>query len=254
MFKKSKLTDYLASFVLAGSVLANPACVFVDDKKPVQAQSIDDLTQEEVDKLMLRETVDDILKEEYSSGRIQRITYDSSTGKTNFRELVYQDNIPKEHKKPVLMLVADGDGQGWFEKEKYVVGKGDAIVVKKLAQKYTNFRIIFYDPSIDPEFKETREGEGKFGAEIKKEGALNAPSIFLYGLFDLTKEETEQQNDRNIKGLDIYRGGPVPKDIIKTYRNSKKWVDSNLGGNSKYVWRTNNTQPIKWIKIVYNNS
>ena len=48
MFKKSKLTDYLASFVLAGSVLANPACVFVDDKKPVQAQSIDDLTQEEV--------------------------------------------------------------------------------------------------------------------------------------------------------------------------------------------------------------
>ncbi|MBS3124966.1 hypothetical protein J4211_01780, partial [Candidatus Woesearchaeota archaeon] len=231
-----------------------PACVFVDDKKPVQAQSIDDLTQEEVDKLMLRETVDDILKEEYSSGRIQRITYDSSTGKTNFRELVYQDNIPKEHKKPVLMLVADGDGQGWFEKEKYVVGKGDAIVVKKLAQKYTNFRIIFYDPSIDPEFKETREGEGKFGAEIKKEGALNAPSIFLYGLFDLTKEETEQQNDRNIKGLDIYRGGPVPKDIIKTYRNSKKWVDSNLGGNSKYVWRTNNTQPIKWIKIVYNNS
>src|SRR3989338_9277873 len=159
MFKKSKLTDYLASFVLAGSVLANPACVFVDDKKPVQAQSIDDLTQEEVDKLMLRESVDDILKEEYSSGRIQRITYDSSTGKTNFRELVYQDNIPKEHKKPVLMLVADGDGQGWFDKEKYSGDKGDSIIVKKLAQKYKDFRIVFYDPSVDQQFTEVRGGE-----------------------------------------------------------------------------------------------
>ena len=142
MFKKSKLTDYLASFVLAGSVLANPACVFVDDKKPVQAQSIDDLTQEEVDSLMLRETVDDILKEEYSSGRIQRITYDSSTGKTNFRELVYQDNIPKEHKKPVLMLVADGDGQGWFEKSTYDFAKGNAVVLKATMRKNKNCDLL----------------------------------------------------------------------------------------------------------------
>lgn len=252
MLKKLSLTDYVSSIVLAGSILVSPAHIFADDKKPVQEQSIDELTQSEVDSLMLRESVDDILKEEYSSGRIQKVVYDSSKGKTNFRELVYQEHIPAKDKKPVIMLVADADGKGWFDKEKYSGDKGDAVVVKKLAQKYAGFRIVFYDPSIDPGFRETGENRFNLGKELDNEALISRPSIFLYGLFDLTNGETKDNNDGNIKKLDIIKGGPKSNGVSVLFKDlDADWLPTNLtNSNSKYVWRTQN-KGIKWTKVNY---
>ncbi len=252
MFKRSTLRDYLSSIVLAGSILVSPAQIFADDKKPAQEQSIDELTQSEVDSLMQRENVDDILKEEYSSGRIQKVVYNSSSGKTNFRELVYQEHLPSKERKPVIMLVADADGKGWFDKEKYSGDKGDAIIIKKLAQKYVDFKVVFYDPSIDPEFKETEENRFKLGKELDNETLISRPSIFLYGLFDLTNGETKDNNDGNVKKLDIIKGGPKSNGICVLFKDlDTDWLPTNLTNyNSKYVWRTQN-KGIKWAKINY---
>ena len=183
MFMRAITKIGLAGVLSLSYIVGTPQKAYSDDtKQETKApESIDDLTQTEVDTLMQRATVDDILKEEYTSGRIQKVKYNSSTGKTNFRELVYQENIPKEQRKPVVMLVADSDGKGWFDKEKYVGDKADAIIVKSLTKKYKNFMIVSYDPSIAPDFKETREGKVNFGSELKKENVSISPSILVYG-------------------------------------------------------------------------
>jgi len=251
--KKSRLKDYVAGILIgASSILSQPTHTAVAQETK-QEQSIDDLTQSEVDSLMLRESVEDILKEEYSSGRIQRITYDSSTGKTNFRELVYQDNISKEHKKPVLMLVADGDGQGWFDKSTYDFAKGNAVVLKATMRKNKNFKYVLYDPSIDPDYFETGENKARFGKELRDEELHISPSIFLFSLFDLTKQETETKNDEQIKKLDIIRGGVKKNSIFKLNRDiNTYWLQTNITTpNDHYLWRTQNSEGIKWIKISY---
>lgn len=197
MFRKKDLVDYIAPLVLGASIFAAPlSYINAQDKKPETTASIDDLTQAEVDNLMKRESVDDILKEEYDSGRIQKVTYDSAAKKTNFKKLVYQeDSLPKD-KKPVLMLVADGDGLGGLIKEKYTADKGDAIVVKNLANKYQQFIVVFYDPSIVPDFVEVGRGKVKFGQELKNENLTTRPSIVVY-------------DNTSIKQSYLFKGGPV---------------------------------------------
>lgn len=201
----------LAGLLSINYAMCTPQKVYSEDKKPeIKAQeNIDDLTQAEVDKLMLRKNVDEILKEEYESGRIQRVNYDSSTGRTNFREIVYQEHLPANERKPVLMLVADADGEGWFEKEKYVADKGNAIILKSLTKKHTQFRVVTYDPMIDPEFRETAENEIKFGAELEGENVSVRPSILVYG--------AKRGND--FERLYRLSGGPhehpIDADILK---------------------------------------
>ena len=196
--KKSRLKDYVAGILIgASSILSQPTHTAVAQETK-QEQSIDDLTQSEVDSLMLRESVDDILKEEYSSGRIQKVVYDSSSGKTNFREIVYQDNIPKEQRKPVIMLVTDGDGLGGPRKDRYCAGKGDAVILKHLVNKYNQFKVVVYDPSIAPDFVQLSEGKCKFGKELKNEGTTADPSLIIYG-----------NKGNEFEKIYLFKGGPI---------------------------------------------
>lgn len=198
--RKSRLKDYIAGILIGASSIFSPASNVAVAQETKQEASIDDLTQSEVDRLMLRESVDDILKEEYDSGRIQKVVYNSSSGRTNFRELVYQEHLPASQRKPVIMLVADAIYREWLKKDGYVANKGDAIAVKKLAQKYDKFKIVLYDPTVDPEFKGIGEGKAKLGKELKGESVSSTPFIAMYWV--------DNQN-HDFQKVYSFKGGPV---------------------------------------------
>ena len=249
---KMRIKDYIATATLCAGLLGTPACVKADDEQKKEA-SIDELTQAEVDTLMQRSSVDDILKEEYQSGKVKRVEY--KDGKTNFRELVYQENIPVAERKPVIMLVADGDGKGWFDEERYEFAKGDSVVLKKLVAQYADLKFVVYDPNIAPDFKETGNNSVSFGKELLQEGVTRGPSLFLYSLFDVTINETPVNNDGKIKLIDRIKGGMNNnKDISKLHKDiTKYWLPSNITSiNHSFAWRTLNSEGIKWTKINLN--
>ncbi|MBI4141160.1 hypothetical protein HY485_04965 [Candidatus Woesearchaeota archaeon] len=255
MLTKAGVRDYLASFVLAGAVVfGQSGCTKADGDDKTQQTSIDELTQAEVNTLMQRSSVDEILKEEYASGRIKKVEY--KDGKTNFKDLVYQEQLPQKDRKPVIMLVADGDGIGWFDKEKYEFAKGDGVVLKKLVAQYSDFKFVVYDPSIAPDFRETGKNTVVFGQELLQEGVMGSPSVFLYNLFDVTTNETETTNDGRIKIIDKIKGGMNNgKDTVKLHKDiTKYWLPSNITSiNHSFVWRSQNSDGIKWSKIKYGN-
>ena len=245
----------LAGVISVSYIMCTPQTVYSEDKKSeIKApESIDELTQAEVDTLMQRSSVDEILKEEYQSGRIKKVEYQD--GKTNFRNLVYQEHLPAKDRKPVIMLVADGDGLGWFDAEKYKFAKGDGVILKKLAAQYYDFKFVVYDPSVAPDFEEINKSTAEFGIELKNEGLVRVPSLFLYSVFDVVANETETSNNRRIKLIDKIKGGMNNnKDISKLHKDiTKYWLPSNITSiNHSFAWRTLNSEGIKWTKINLN--
>ena len=238
--------NYVGSVVVGLAVLAGQPYVRGDEPVRVTDSAIDNLTQSEVNALLRRSSVEDILREELDSGRISRVVYNTSNRRSNFRELVYQENVlPMNNRRPVLMLVADADGRGPFTNEQYVFDKTAAIVFKNNTRRFGNVSFAFYDPSIAPDYRV----EG--GAELRGEGVSRVPSQVLYCPWDFTAGETPDRNSGVVKKLDILCGNPLPSTVIPAMSNSVKWINSNLVRNGSFVWRANNTSPTVWSRSNY---
>ncbi len=210
-----RITNYVASLTLCASLLGTPACARAEGDT-AQKASIDELTQAEVDTLMQRSSVDEILKEEYQSGRVQKVKYENC--KTNFRELVYQEHLSASQRKPVIMLVADGDGIGNFDKEKYGSEKGDAVVLKHYANNLRDFLFVVYDPSQDPAFSELGDGGASFGAELKREGISGRPSIAIYDADKMGK----------VNQFYVMKGGPKSSKVSTETPKVKRLLDKKI--------------------------
>ena len=231
--------------ILAGAIAVSGVDAFINPiyAQQKQEQKKDMIPMQEIERLMQRQTVDDILREEYDSGRIQKIRYSPWRGRTNFDESVYQKG--NKDKMPVLVLFYAGDFQD-FTKEQNDCEKREAIIFKELSKKYKgNIRFVVFEDDTDPNL--ARNNHQGVRATY---GIIAPPSIALYSPFDLLKGETPERNNGEIKQIDILRGGPTADKWINPWIPflSKKWIDTNLTKpNGEYVKRFGNSNKLQKI-------
>ena len=200
-----------------------------------------------IEQLMKRSSVESILKEEYNSGLIQKIEYDRRKQKTNFNELVYQEHLNSESRKPILVFFYD------TKIDTINADERDAIILKILINKYNdNLDFLCYDTSIEPSYTGNRNS-GIFGAEVRSEAINSVPSMAMYSQFDLVKGETPNSINGRVKQIDILRGGPGKNSLLKPWLEflKDKWISTNIvSPNNNYVWRFSNSADEK--KVIYN--
>ena len=112
------------------------------------------ISMSEVERLMSRGSVDAILREEYSSGLIDRVRYNGT--RTNFKELVFQEGLSASDKKPVLVMFYNHKTDEGFSLR-------EAIIFKKLAEEYQGkVKFATYDISVQPDYTRSM-GVSNFG-------------------------------------------------------------------------------------------
>lgn len=201
-----------------------------------------EISNSEIKRLMRRDSVDEILREEYSSGLINRVRYDGN--RTNFKELVFQEHLSPKDKKPVLVMFYVGD------ERKNGFAKREAIIFEELAKEYQGkIKFVAYDINVQPDVIRRGNQKWYFGREVENgEKITLSPSIGMYSTFDLVRGETQNSNDGRIKQIDIMRGGSSKNKFINTAIKNVTgyWIPGNLfmqdniDGDGK-VYRLNNT-------------
>ena len=197
-------------------------------------------TMDEINTLMARHSVDDILQEEYDLGAIEQIETKGFMGKkTTFKEKVYESD------KPSLVMF-------YNSKEKKDKHKGyqnrEAIIFKSLANSFSNdMNFLAYDISIQKDYTKDTSGNSYLGTEVQKnESVTGTPSMAIYSKFDLVEGETAVKNNGEIKQIDIFRGGPNKDEFIpqwfKTDGSINNWVIYNaINPNDNYTYRAKNS-------------
>ena len=114
-----------------------------------QTITLELITQKEVETLMQRGGVDEILREEFETGIIREVSYDNNK-KTNYQGLVFQEYKKLEDRVPTLVLFHDGESPILLNPE---VQNRLSIVFKVLANKYVGkVQFVVYDFNKDPAF------------------------------------------------------------------------------------------------------
>ncbi|QQG38886.1 MAG: hypothetical protein HYS32_00235 [Candidatus Woesearchaeota archaeon] len=204
-------------------------------ENPVPA--LERITEEKINQLMSRGSVDEILKEEHESGAITKLVYNTENPEETAREykrLVFQEDVEAEKRRPILVMFHSNSDPS----------KRDAIIFKELERKYRS-QVRFVT------FKVDAEGDGvertyRTFPRLLGINVRGPPSIAMFGRFDLLKGETAEENDERIKHLDILYGGPKSNEWIDDWlygdNSSSDWVESNLiKPNGRYVVRLNNS-------------
>jgi len=201
----------------------------------------------EIEQLMKRGSVETILMEEYDSGLIQKVEYDRRKEKTNFDELVYQEHLNPENRKPVLVFFYNNQNYTTKSDER------EAILIKKIINTYyKKIKLVIYDVSIEPDYT-GKINKGIFGTEVRREKVKGTCSLAMYSIFDLFKGETSNKNNRKIKQIDILQKGPSNNNLVNTWLKfiRDKWIPTNITSpNNVYAWKFNNSCDEK--KIIYN--
>ncbi len=208
---------------------------------------IEMISVSEIEQLMKRGSVNSILREEYNSGLIQKVEYNRKKRKTNFDELVYQEHLKPENRKPVLVFFYD---------TKNNLSDGDereAVIIKELAKRYNGkINFVCIDVAIEPDYTGFRN-KGIFGTEVKIEGIKGIPSLAIYSQFDLAKVKTIDNSTERIKQIDILRGGPGNNEVFSAWLKflRDKWIPTNITSpNNVYIWKFHNSADEK--KAIYN--
>lgn len=185
----------------------------------VQTEKTDELTDAEIANQMQKGTVEDILK----GAKVEYVKYDSTNKATNYDALVFQKHLKAEERKPVLVLVYRNKDPPYAKQIR--TAHRDAIIFKRLAQKFVDkVKFVCYNADLSPEMAANSY------AGFNALGILALPSIAMYSKFDVVKGETPENNDGNIKMVDVIRGGPtVDKDIpILIESCALWWIPPNL--------------------------
>jgi hypothetical protein len=183
------------------------------------AQKTDEITESEIAEMMKKETVEEILK----GANVEYVKYDAATKATNYDALVFQKHLKAEERKPGLVLVYRNKDPPYAKQIR--TAHRDAIIFKRLAQKFVDkVKFVCYNADLSPEMAANSY------AGFNALGILALPSIAMYSKFDVVKGETPENNDGNIKMVDVIRGGPtVDKDIpILIESCALWWIPPNL--------------------------
>ena len=228
----------------------------------------DIISMERIKELMKRGSEDEILKEEYENKTIEHLVYNHENPKESakkYKEFVFQEDKKPEERNPVLVFFNHGGSD--VESDPTGVGRREAIIFKEIERIYGDkinslyFRI---DWPTDENGKPTKDPKKiPYGGNLEKligTWIRAAPSLALYGQFDLLKGETEEKNDGKIKHLDTLFGGPrINEDIDKVIYNCRYcWINPNVFNISSdgNVYRHNNEWDPKLVidkhKIVRN--
>jgi hypothetical protein len=212
-------------------------------------------TMAEIEMLMARGSVDEILNEEYGTrvkkGTIEQIKRKPQSIITNFRDLVYQEEKDALDKRPSLVMFYVNS-----EKSKNASPR-EAIIFKSLANRFSGKVNFFtYDISIQEKYKKRKIFDSSFGNEVQKnEGIVEIPAIGMYSVFDLAEYETPDINDGLIKQVDILKGGPDDNKWIPEWITSLTgyWIKPNLFAeqspeNNGKLYRFKNTFDYQEIK------
>src|SRR3989344_660403 len=222
-----------------GLALALAIPAYAQDNETKQSTSQvdvkkDQITEEEIEELMKRGSVDEILKEDYENGTIEHLVYDhenpEESGKS-YKKFVFQEDLKPEDRKPVLVMFYSGDND--ISKKEFVAEAQfrEAIILKEIETLYGNKMnsLVFKVPYTDI------KKASPYGVPLEKAiGTFvrGSPSLTLYGQFDLLKEETPEKNDGRIKHLDTLFGGPKENRFIIQWIYPKlgaiDWLDSNV--------------------------
>jgi hypothetical protein len=216
------------------------------------ATPVDALTMSDIRKDMAKGAPYEILKD--SEGMVF-ITYDEEgKWKEKYFEEVFQEG--ETEKKPVLVLFYDVDRDG------AAYNLRGSIIFKELSKRYKErIKFVAVDlpwKDIDSEYhKMTLEAESHHGRglgilstpEGKRKKQLppvkGAPCTVMYSPWEILEGETPDNNDRNIKLLDVSLGAPYSDEeiLVWLYSGDKainNWVKYNLFNNPGYTYRENN--------------
>lgn len=231
---------------------------------PVFAQEVQQTEQAaleaRIEELMQRPSVEAILAEEFEAGTIQRVTYDQRAGRTNFRELVYQESLELGQRLPVVMFVYHSL-QNSRDVNFLNPSKRSAVAIKELRATFNPEELVFvaYDACTDPDSVQrevSSTNTPNVGPELYNEGLKAIPSLFLYSYFDLSEGETPTRNNSIIRLIDINRGGPsnnqsISNEIINC---SQYWINQWCFGQDnpdrdQKVYKYENTFKIHEVEI-----
>ena len=225
----------------------NGGTSYVQDKK-------DSISIERIEELMKRGSVDEILKEEYKNGTIEHLVYDYKNPEESakkYKEFVFQENLDSKDRKPVLVMFyrkVKGDTTGAAERE--------SIILKEIEKIYGD-KINSLAFLVPMENKETGAPYEQPLKDLIGVWIRGAPSIALYGQYDLLKGETEEKNNGKIKHLDTLYKGPLENKTILTGIIGCRdyWINPNafsIASPNGKIGRFNNEGELKVIDYKLN--
>lgn len=209
-----------------------------------------------VNEWMKRNTFDELFKEEYSAGKIQKVMRDATTGTLNFRQLVYQEDKKPENRKPVVLFAGSKSGAPFQPSHKSGYFCAD-VIFKNLCQSQQDITFITCDYTIASDFKyigfdvQQDINVADFGKELNKELLYGAPALILYlPVFSGDNNNSANSANGTMQQID-YWVRPYAKDfaeIITLMTVAKEqWLKSNLSNDGISQWRAQGTDTLKQI-------
>ena len=212
--------------------LVNTADAETHDSASYAESAVHVPTMAEIDNLMARGSVDEILREEYGTrvkkGTIEQIKRKPNSIHTNFKDLVYQEDKQPLDKRPSLVMF-------YVKSDKETdIQSREAIIFKYLSNTFSrDVNFFAYNIADQDDFKQRKLLDSNFGYEVQKEENITeVPSIGMYSIFDLVEYEEPKINDGLIKQVDILKGGPDDNKWIPEWITSLTgyWIKPNLFG------------------------
>ena len=156
-----------------------------------------ELSESKINELIHLGSTDSILQEQYSSGKIHKVSFNDNNT-SNFRELVYQNNLDPSKRSPSFVYF-------FASKDRRIYNLLDTIVLKELSKKhFDQVKFVAYDLSKDEDF--LRANRFILGDEAIGEG-IEYPLLFaMYA-----------KTNGKIKQLRIIKDGPRNRKAINDY-------------------------------------
>ncbi len=222
---------------------------YTEKAKAEYSQTIDkELTTSEIERLMKKENAYDIMKPYIQKGLITDFKHDERNPKRSLDKLhrtIYSSD------KPVLVL---------YYNSLNCKNKGDlnsmreAIIFNELSKKYINkMNFLAYDARNDTP-KGVRGIYHIMGDIMKKKYGYfirGPPSIAMFSKWDVTKGETPEKNDGNMKHIDTQYKGPSDIKILRKWMKNfpSYWIEPLLTKpNGKYAYLFRNTDSVNKVK------
>lgn len=224
---------------VAGLAGCAPTRAYAEEPKQTEpAKDVGTITDEQITTLMKYETVEEILKEDkVIPAKFEYVTYDEKTKTNNYDKLVFQEDVKKEDRKPVLVFFyknkdpTDTKTKGTMHRE--------AITLKKLQQYFGDkIKFVAFEANTDPELSKKNYTGIMTDYDIK-----GFPSIAMYS------------NQKGvISRIDTRCGGTINNNtIVNSYNNARNyWINPNLFSlpnpdNDGKVYKFNNASELKEV-------
>ena len=239
----------LAGSLLVGGLAGLEAVVGQEQNVPQQSQeTAEQRLERRIAEFMKLSDQNSVLEQYITQGFVQQVSYDSARHQSNFRELVYQDSVEAQNKKPVLVFFYTRNTKQSTENIAVQTSSNRTAVVFALLSErlHDNVEFIAYNLRDHPEYVET-EQQRRFPEEVRN-SISGVPDMVLYNRFDLAIGETSQKNNGIIKKVDIIGGGPKKDSQIAQWLNDLPlwWIEPNSFGkptpdNDGVLYRFNGT-------------